>query len=141
MDKFRTSIPGYSKKEVNKFISDIITEYDVLLSKLKECDNNNALLLKELEKYKNLENTLNRAILIAEESSNTIRKVAFDESRVIIEDAKRNASKIVNTALIKADRIEMEAESLRRKVAVFKKRFRNVVEDSLDEIEKFDELL
>ena len=141
MEKFSTSIPGYSKKEVNKFITDAISRYDILLTKLKESDNKNLLLEKELEKYINLENTLNRAILIAEESSNTIRKVAFDESRVIIEDAKRNASKIVNTALIKADRIEMEAESLRRKVVVFKKRFRNVVEDSLEEIEKFDELL
>ncbi len=139
MEKFNTSIPGYSKKEVNKFVEKVIIEYDELLSKLRESDNKNVLLEQELEKYKNLENTLNRAILIAEESSNNIRKVAFDESRAIIEDAKRNASKIVNTALIKADKIEIDVESLRRKVVIFKKRFRNVVEDSLEEIERIDE--
>ncbi len=141
MEKFNTSIPGYSKKEVNKFVNQVVGEYEDILNKLKLSDEKRHLLEEELQKYKNLETTLNKAILMAEESSNTIKKVAFEESRMMIEDAKRNASKIVNNALIKADQIDQDAETLRRKVVIFKKRFRNLVEEHLDEIEKFDEIL
>ena len=58
-----------------------------------------------------------------------------------MEDAKKNASRIVNNALLRAEKIEEEAETLRRKVFVFKKRFRNMVEENLEQIEKFDDTI
>ncbi len=139
MQKFTTSVPGYSKKEVNKFIDDVIKEYEELLNKLKLSDQNVARLESELARYKNLESTLNRAIILAEETSSTIRKSSFDESKLMLEDAKKNANRIVNNALIRAEKIEAEAETLRRRVFVFKKRFRNMVEENLEEIERFDD--
>jgi cell division initiation protein len=141
MNKFNTSIPGYNKDEVNKFVTEVTNEYENLLNKLKESDVKVASLSAELEHYKQMENTLNRAILLAEESTQNIKKASYDESKVIIEDAKKNASSIVNNALIRSERIETEAEDLRRKVISFKKRFRNLVEENLDEIDKFDDTL
>ena len=111
----------------------------ILLKKLQK--NTKECLKKELKYYKGLENSLNRAILVAEESTSNIKKTAFDESKVIIEDAKRNATKVINNALAKAEKIENEAESLRRKVTVYKRRFRALVEDQLDEMEGFDDEL
>ena len=92
MRKFNNSFPGYNKKEVNSFVSNVTTEYESMLNNLKDRDKQIEELTKELEHYKNLEGTLNRAILIAEETTQNIKKNAFDESRVIIEDAKKNAS-------------------------------------------------
>ena len=110
-----------------------------MLQKLKSSCEIIENLKGELKHYKDIEATLNRAILVAEESTSNIKKAAYDESKVIIEDAKRNATKVINNALQKAERIESEAESLRRKVAVYKRRFRTLVEDQLDEIEQFDD--
>ena len=112
-----------------------------MLQKLKNSCEIIENLKGELKHYKDIEATLNRAILVAEESTSNIKKAAYDESKVIIEDAKRNATKVINNALQKAERIESEAESLRRKVAVYKRRFRTLVEDQLDEIEQFDDRL
>ena len=139
VNKFNTSIQGYNKEEVNDFVKEVTKEYEGMLNKLKSSCDIIESLKKELRYYKNLENTLNRAILIAEESTSNIKKVAFDESKVIIEDAKRNATKVINNALAKAEKIENEAESLRRKVTVYKRRFRALVEDQLDEMENFEE--
>ena len=138
MRKFNNSFPGYNKNEVNSFVSNVTTEYESMLNNLKARDNEINTLKKELEHYKNLESTLNRAILIAEESSQNIKKTAFDESKVILEDAKRNASRIINNALIKAEKVEMEAESLKRQVAQYKKRYKNILEEQLDEIERLE---
>lgn len=138
MRKFNNSFPGYNKNEVNSFVSNVTTEYESMLNNLKNRDKEIESLKKELEHYKNIESTLNRAILIAEESSQSIKKTAFDESKGIIEDAKRNASRIINNALIKAEKVENEAEMLKRQVAQYKKRYKNILEEQLDEIERLD---
>lgn len=139
VNRFSTSIQGYKKEEVNDFVKEVTTEYESMLKKLKNSCEIIESLQKELKHYKDIESTLNRAILVAEESTSNIKKAAYDESKVIIEDAKRNATKVINNALAKAERIEADAESLRRKVSVFKRRFRALVEDQLDSIEQFDD--
>ena len=139
VNKFSTSIQGYKKEEVNDFVKEVTKEYENMFQKLKNSCEVIESLRSELKHYKDIEATLNRAILVAEESTSNIKKAAYDESKVIVEDAKRNATKVINNALIKAERIEAEAESLRRKVLVYKRRFKELVEDQLDEIEQFDD--
>ena len=139
MKKFNTSINGYAKNEVNSFVNEVAKEYESMLNNLKTKDQELESLKKELERFKNMEQTLNRAILVAEEASNNIKKVARDEYKGIVEDAKRNASRIVNDALIKAERIEQEAQTLRRRVIIFKRRFKQAVEEQLEVIEHIDE--
>ncbi|MBE6156531.1 MAG: DivIVA domain-containing protein [Firmicutes bacterium] len=138
MRKFNNSFLGYNKNEVNSFVKNVTTEYESMLNNLKMRDKEIESLKKELEHYKNIESTLNRAILIAEESSQNIKKTAFDESKVIIEDAKRNASRIINNALLKAEKVEMEANNLKRQVASYKRRYKNILEEQLDQIERLD---
>lgn len=137
MKKFTTSFQGYNKKEVNSFVSNVTVEYEGMLNNLKERDQEIEKLNKDLEHYKSIESTLNRAILLAEESSQNIKKNAFEESRVIIEDAKKNASRIINNALIKAERAEDEANKLQRQVELYKRRYKMILEEQLEEIEKF----
>lgn len=139
VNKFSSSLQGYNKDEVNNFVKEVTLEYENMLKKLKSSCEIIETLRSELKHYKDIESTLNRAILIAEESTSNIKKAAYDESKVIIEDAKRNATKLINNALTKAERIESDAESLRRKVAVYKRRFRDLIEDQLDELEQFDD--
>ena len=138
MRKFANSFPGYNKNEVNSFVNNVTTEYESMLKKLKRRDLEIEALKREMEKYKNLESTLNRALMIAEESSQNIKKTAFDESRLIIEDAKRNASRIVNNALIKADRVENEANNLKRQVERYKRKYKDILEEQLEEIERLN---
>ena len=139
VNKFNTSIQGYNKEEVNNFVREVTKEYENMLTKLKNASDLIESMRSELKHYKDIESTLNRAILVAEESTSNIKKAAYDESKVIIEDARRNATKVINNALMKAEKIESDAESLRRKVAVYKRRFRSLVEDQLDDIEQFDD--
>ena len=139
VNKFNTSLQGYNKNEVNAFVNEVITEYESMLKKLKSSCEIIDSLKEEVKHYKETEASLNRAILIAEESTSNIKRAAYEESKVIIDEAKRNATKVVNNALHKAERIEEDAESLRRKVSVYKRRFKALMEQQLDELEEFDE--
>lgn len=138
MKKFNNGFPGYNKNEVNSFVSNVTKEYESMLNNLKSRDKEIIELKKELEHYKNIEGTLNRAILIAEESSNNIKKTALEEAKLLVDDAKKNASRILNNALIKAEKVENEANNLKRQVETYKRRYKNILEEQLDQIDKFD---
>ena len=139
MRKFNTSISGYNKIEVNNFVNDVTQEYESMINKLKQQDQEIENLKKELVKYQNMEQTLNRALVVAEDASNQIKRVARDEAKGVIEDAKRNASRIVNDALLKADKIEQDAETLKRRVVIFKRRLRSVVDEQIEFIDSINE--
>ena len=66
---------------------------------------------------------------------------AYQERDIIVSDAKKNANRIVNEALLKAEEIEKETDNLRRNLIVFKRRLRENLETQLelvDDIEKID---
>ena len=120
MERFSTSLTGYKKEEVNKFVADCIKQVEGMLDNLKSKDAEIEALKKDLEKYKSLEESLNKAILMAEDTSSQMRKMASEESTRIINDAKRNASKIVNEALMQAEKTQIENAQLKRNIIAFK---------------------
>ena len=73
-------------------------------------------------------------------SSEEITRLAKYEARTIIDDAKKNASRIVNDALLEAEKIETRAENLRRNMIVFKRKMRSVVKTQLETIEDIEEI-
>lgn len=140
MEKFSTALRGYRKEEVNKFVDDVIKQVEEMLSDLKKKDLEIAELKNSLEKYKNLEDTLNRAIYLAEDTSSQMKKQARAESESIINDAKKNASRIVNEALMQAEKTQMENLALKRNIITFKKRLRSILESQLELVDDIDHL-
>ncbi len=141
MKKFRTSFSGYNKSDVNEFVAEVISEYENILQKLKYSVREMEYLNKELERYKTLEKSLNDTLLCAQEATANAQKAAISEGKLIIEEAKRDAAKIMNNSLMKAKNIEKDAEELKRRVASFKTRFMALVESQMDEVTKFDDTL
>lgn len=139
LKKFSTSLYGYNKQEVTDFVSNVIKEYEDILNQLKDKDKEINSLQESLIKYQNMEATLNKAIMIAEDTSNQIKRIARDEGKSIVDAAKRDASRIVNEALAKTEDIERDAEDLQRRVNLFKRKFRQAIEAELEFIDDLDD--
>lgn len=158
MDKFSRSENGYNPEEVNKFLDQVIkkveemitdlkiknkllAEKDSEINELKKSIDSYSHVKHRLEQYERMESTLNNAILMAQKTSDQIKYNAHKESEIILEDAKKNASRIVNESLLKAEKHELEADMLKRNVNIFKKKLRNLIESQLemvDDIEKVE---
>lgn len=139
--RFSIEENGYNKAEVNKLIDDVIVQTEGIIERVKRQSKEIKELKEELEKYKRMEDTLKSSMYKAEVASNNIKKQAIDEGKMIVEDAKRNASRIVNDALIRSEKIELKADTLERNVRIFKKKLKLIVEQQLavvDEIEELD---
>lgn len=140
MEKFSTSFTGYKKEEVNAFVADVIKQVESMIGDMKAKDVEIEQLKQSLEKYKNMEQTFNKALLMAEDASNQIRRLARDESATIIADARKNASRIVNEALIQAEKTQAESAQLKRNIITFKRRLRTILESQLELVDDIEHL-
>ena len=141
MEKFSREQDGYNKKEVNKFIDDVIVQTEAVINRVKTQQNEIRDLKKEIEHYQKIEETLKSALLNAEKASNDIKQNAIEESKIIVMDAKRNASHIINDALMRAEKIEIKADTLERNIVVFKRKLKLIIDQQLaivDDIEELD---
>ncbi len=138
MEKFSYEAKGYNRHEVNQFVSDVITQTEGIIKRVKEQRTEIEELKKELEHYKNLEETLKMSIIKADKQAEEIKRMARSEGEIIINDAKTNASRIVNEALLRSEKIENNAEILEKNMQIFKRKLKLIVEQQMaivDEIE------
>ncbi len=140
MEKFSHEQDGYNKHEVNKFIDDVIVQTEAVINRVKSQQEEIRSLKKELEHYKKIEETLKSALLNAEKASNDIKQNAIEESKIIVMDAKRNASHIVNDALMRAEKIEIKADTLERNIVVFKRKLKLIIDQQLAVVDDIEEL-
>ena len=141
MEKFSYEENGYNRSEVNRFVGEVIENTEVIITRVKEQRKEIADLKKELEHYKNMEGTLKQAIYNAQAASDNIKRLAREESDMLITEAKHNANRIVNEALLRAEKVELESDTLLRNTRIFKKKLRSIVEQQLqivDEIEMLE---
>ena len=140
MEKFTTTVSGYNKNEVNRFVSRVTDEYELVLNKLKARDHEIAILKEEYKNFDGLENSLNRALFVAESSSSEMRRVAKEEALMIIEDAKKNASRIVNDSLEEAAKLDAEITALKKQVKIYKARIKQTINEQLMLVEDIDKV-
>ena len=140
MKKFSKSFSGYNTHEVNAFVDDVVKNVDEMLQKMKAKDMEIDRLTKELEHYKNMDATLNRAIVMAEESSRKYKESSLNESDLIITEAKKNANRIINDALTKAEHIEEESQRMRRNIITYKRRIKDLIDQQAELVEDLDKV-
>ncbi len=150
MERFNRILRGYDPDEVNAFLDQVIARVELMVSDIEKKDKE----IKELKtkiagisemqeklgQYERMEDTLNRAILMAQKSSDQMKLSAHRESELLLEDAKSNASRIVNEALLRAEKIENESITLKRNVNIYKRRLKDIIESQLDVIEEIDKV-
>lgn len=114
--------------------------------KLKEYENIGTkedlmMLRAKLEQYEKMENTLQNAILMSQRTCEQMKESAYNEREIIIEEAKKNANRIINEALLEAEKAERDALITKRNVNVFKRKLKDILETQLDivnDIEKIE---
>ena len=157
MEKFSRVLRGYDPDEVNAFLDQIIKQVEVMVGEIKAKDakiaslkeqvsgmseeiNNVDHLKEKLAQYERIEGTLNRAIIMAQKTSDQIKSTAHRESEILLDEAKKNASRIVNEALLKAEKTEAETAMLRRNINTFKRKLKDIIESQLEIVEDIEKV-
>ena len=157
MDNNSRTFKNYTPEQVDQFLDQIIKQVERMIEDNKSKNREIALRDKKIEElsrivantkhvheklaqYERMEGTLNRAIMMAQKTSDQIKSTAHRESEIILNDAKMNASRIVNESLLKAERTELEAEMLKRNITIFKRKLRGLIEAQLEMVDDIEQV-
>ncbi len=138
MEKFSYEANGYNRNEVNKFVNDVIRETEGIITRVRKQNTELEELRKELQHYKEQETNRKNTITQFDPTVDNIKQMAIEERNMIVRDAKSNASRIVNEALLRAEKIELRADTLERNMRIFKNKLKAIMQQQqavVDEIE------
>src|SRR5690625_4037567 len=141
--EFSRRFKGYDEDEVNEFLDQIIKDYEAVLREKKDLFSRVSELDEQLDHFKNIEETLNKSILVAQESAEDVRRNAKKEAELIVREAEKNADRIINDALAKSRKIELEIEELKKQASVYRMRFKMLIEAQLEMLhnDRWDEVI
>jgi cell division initiation protein len=136
--EFNKGFRGYDEDEVNEFLDQVIKDYEMIIREKKELESRVTELTEKLGHFINIEETLNKSIIIAQEAGEDVKRNAQKESKLIIKEAEKNADRIINESLSKSRKIAIEIEELKKQSKVFRTRFQMLIEAQLDLLKNDD---
>lgn len=130
--EFGRRLRGYDEDEVNEFLDQVIKDYESLIRENKELQNQILGLQERLNHFTNIEETLSKTIIVAQEAADEVRSNAKKEAQLIIKESEKNADRIINDSLAKSRKVSLEVEELKKQASVYRARFRTLVEAQLE---------
>lgn len=90
--EFEKKIKGYNCDEVDDFLDVVIQDYELLFKENRTLKDKIGLLTETVERYKKMEDAMQKTIDMARETAEKARKNAEAEANAIINKAKLDAS-------------------------------------------------
>ncbi len=117
---FKKSMMGYSEDNVNEVLDKIIEDYSAYIRENIELKDRIAMLNEGIQHYKNIEESLQNTLIVAQQTSEDIKKNSYEKADNIIKDAEVKAQRIINDANQEVVKIKFEYEDLKKKLHIFK---------------------
>ncbi|WP_458413967.1 DivIVA domain-containing protein [Schinkia sp. CFF1] len=136
--EFGRGFRGYDEDEVNEFLDQVIKDYELIIREKKDLEERVKDLTERLTHFSNIEETLNKSIIVAQEAAEEVRRNAQTEAKLIVKEAEKNADRIINEALTKSRKIAIEIDELKKQSKVFRNRFRMLIKAQLEMVESDD---
>lgn len=129
--EFSRGLRGYKAEEVDEFMEQLATDFEAVIKEKVALEEEKKQLQEKLDQYRNLEDTLHNAIIVAQETAEEVKRNATREAELIRREAEKDARRIIEEARYKSSRILAEHEEVHKQAQIFKLRFRSFVEAQL----------
>lgn len=118
--EFSSSFRGYSKLDVDEFMGTILQEYEKLYQECISLRDKVNTMTDAVQRYKAMEDTIQNALVVAQNTSEDIRKSATEKAAAIIAEAKTQAAAMVSEANVEVVSIQSKTEGLKAELESYK---------------------
>ncbi|MEK6726056.1 MAG: DivIVA domain-containing protein [Deltaproteobacteria bacterium] len=125
--KFKTSLIGYSFKDVDSFVSAVAEEFERLTTEGLNLSEEVRGLTADLELYKRREESIIKTMMSSQKVCDDMKRNAEKESHIILSEAALNAEKMIAAAQEKLTGIEGEIAEMRRQKIRFGEALRSLL--------------
>lgn len=128
----KQKIGGYSVTEVDDFLDELTLEYGKLYKENSELKTQREELDSNVGKYKNIENTLQNTLVMAQKTADEITAVAKQQAEQIVKDAEYQAKTSVDELNAQILTKQKELEDLKKQFDVYKAKMESLLISQLE---------
>lgn len=118
--KFKKNFMGYNEDQVNDVLDNIIQDYELYIKENIELKDRISVLNEGIQHYKNIEESLQNTLIVAQQTGEEIKKNSYDKAENIVKDAELRAQRIINDANQEVIKIRFEYEEMKKRLHLFK---------------------
>lgn len=123
---------GYSVDEVDEFLDEITADYEKLYKESAEAKNKIEDMQEDMAKYKNIENTLNNTLIMAQTAADDVKNLAKQQAEAILNEAQANAKQAVVELEQEISIKQKELEDLQKQFDVYKAKMESLLISQLE---------
>ena len=123
---------GYNVDEVDDFLDELTLDYGKLYKENAELKAQREELDSNVGKYKNIENTIQNTLIMAQKTADEVQEVAKKQAEQIIKDAEfqaKNSVQELNTQILLKQK---ELEDLKKQFDVYKAKMESLLISQLE---------
>ena len=123
---------GYNVDEVDDFLDELTLDYGKLYKENAELKAQREELDDNVGKYKNIENTIQSTLIMAQKTADEVQEVAKKQAEQIIKDAEfqaKNSVEELNTQILLKQK---ELEDLKKQFDVYKAKMESLLISQLE---------
>ena len=133
--RFSKKINGYSVEEVDDFLDQLTLEYEKLYKENAEYKAEVEQSKKDLEHYKNVEQTLQNTLVMAQTAAEDVKKAAQQQAEQMIRDAQSEARRSVDDLNRQQFENTKKTEELKKQYEVYKAKMQALLISQLEILE------
>ncbi|MDO4393384.1 MAG: DivIVA domain-containing protein [Bacillota bacterium] len=132
---FSKSVRGYREEEVDKFLDEVMIDYEQIIDELRQTKEENSRLVEELERYRKSEGTVLETLETAKTLMSEISASADKRADILLKNAELDAQLITKEAQENADRINEASQALKSRFVDFRTRYKKLLQSELQRFE------
>ena len=125
-------VNGYSVDEVDDFLDDLTIEYEKLFKENAEYKSKIEKLEQDMEHYKTIETTLQSTLVMAQSTAEEVKEVANKQAEQIINEAKVNAQKEVDSRENEISLKKRELDDVQKQFDIYKAKMESLLISQLE---------
>lgn len=130
---------GYNVDEVDDFLDEITADYERMYKEVQEGKDKLEEVKNDLEHYKNIEETLQSTLMMAQSTAEEVKNVAKQQADQIIDAAKADAQKSVDDINQEIILKQRELEDLKNQFDVYKAKMESLLISQLEMLKDTNE--
>ena len=123
---------GYNVEEVDDFLDELTADYEKIYKEVSDSKNKLADLQESIEKYKNIEGTLQNTLVMAQSAADEVRNLAKQQAEQIINEAQATAKQQVAELEQQITMKKKEMEELEKQFDVYKAKMESLLISQLE---------
>ncbi len=136
---FKSTPLGYSKEQIDEMVGKITEDYESFALEQLDLNEKIKTISNSLNQYKSMEKNLTDTLMLAQQTSEEVKKNAYMKADNIVKDAEIRARKILNDAAQEVLKITYKQDELVNRLKAFKTKTKTLIDAQLDLLEKIDE--